>query len=326
MEWTVLLSELDRLKGRIPGIYKRSDVQAQLRMLTERLGELGHPLDDKSRLVSTLGSELRIVRNRVAHMDEMDLVDAWRAADFVVRLLSFFDDSEGHRAALELRDNIMRLSVPEPEPVPPAIPARQPGSGNARQGGTRVVAEGASQTMEGQPAIVLGESQLPFEPWVVAPLGDVSCLDQLRAPRNAQQVRAAIQEIVEAEGPVHIGRVSVLVGRAFGLSRVEEKRRRAIRHQASNAAVDRDEFDFLWPPTMSPASWSGFRPQASLASRDFSEISPHEIANAIRSIAAGDAGIEPATIDRLAASVFGAQKLTAKVRVQLELARRLVRA
>jgi hypothetical protein len=67
--WTVVLEILNQEKGFASG-YKHwtYDLQAQPRILTERLGDFGYPFDDKQRTVSTHGNELRIVRKQLAHM------------------------------------------------------------------------------------------------------------------------------------------------------------------------------------------------------------------------------------------------------------------
>ena len=78
LPWTSVLVELDRMRGKTAKNYASTDLQSQLRMITERLGNLGFPFDDHSRQVSTLGNELRIVRNKWAHQDEFTLLDAWR--------------------------------------------------------------------------------------------------------------------------------------------------------------------------------------------------------------------------------------------------------
>lgn len=101
--WTVVLDILDEKKGHASQKNWTHDLQAQLRMLTERLGSLGYPFDDKYRTVSTLGSELRIVRNQMAHMHAFSTAEAFRANDFSVRLLEHFDDVEGLSEADRLR-------------------------------------------------------------------------------------------------------------------------------------------------------------------------------------------------------------------------------
>ena len=104
LPWPTVLSELDKMRGKTPKTYSSTDLQSQLKAITERLGNLGFPFDDHTRLVSALGSELRIVRNRWAHHDELTALDAWRTHDFVVRLLEHFGDAQGVAGANDLRD------------------------------------------------------------------------------------------------------------------------------------------------------------------------------------------------------------------------------
>ena len=75
LPWTTVLTELDKMRGKSPKTYAAADLQAQLRIITERLGNLGFPFDDHTHLVTALGSELRIVRNRWAHNDELTTLD-----------------------------------------------------------------------------------------------------------------------------------------------------------------------------------------------------------------------------------------------------------
>lgn len=101
--WTVVLEILDQKKGFAKGYkYWTYDLQAQLRMLTERLGDFGYPFDDQHRAVSTIGNELRIVRKEMAHMHDFSVEEAFRANDFCVRLLERFSD-EGVEEAKRIR-------------------------------------------------------------------------------------------------------------------------------------------------------------------------------------------------------------------------------
>src|SRR5690625_3089955 len=95
LPWTAILEELDSAKNYRPVSYNAADIQPQLRMLTERLGRLGFPFDDHTRLVSTLGSELRFFRNRWAHNYELTSLDAMRMLDASKRLLTHLGDIEG---------------------------------------------------------------------------------------------------------------------------------------------------------------------------------------------------------------------------------------
>lgn len=64
-------------------------------MLTERLGNLGYPFDDHLRQVSTVADELRIMRNRWVHNDELSDFEAVRTADYSVHLLTLLGDATG---------------------------------------------------------------------------------------------------------------------------------------------------------------------------------------------------------------------------------------
>lgn len=102
--WTVVLEILDQKKGYFKGYkYWTYDLQAQLRMLTERLGDFGYPFDDQHRPVSTIGNELRIVRKQMAHMHDFTVDEAFRANDFAVRRLEHFGDTEGLEEAKRIR-------------------------------------------------------------------------------------------------------------------------------------------------------------------------------------------------------------------------------
>jgi hypothetical protein len=104
LPWPTILTEIDKMRGKPPKSYVATDLQSQLKEITERLGNIGFPFDDHTRLVSAIGSELRIVRNRWAHHDELTTLDAWRTHDFAVRPLEHFGDRDGVAGASNLRD------------------------------------------------------------------------------------------------------------------------------------------------------------------------------------------------------------------------------
>ncbi|HEX2290623.1 MAG TPA: Swt1 family HEPN domain-containing protein, partial [Pseudonocardiaceae bacterium] len=83
------------MAGKPPKHHSATDLQAQLKMLTRRLGSMGFPFDVNKQTAGTLGRELTIVRNARAHGDPLTRLDAWRAHDFCVRLLEYFGDAEG---------------------------------------------------------------------------------------------------------------------------------------------------------------------------------------------------------------------------------------
>ena len=108
LPWTAVLERIDVSRGREPGIYGRFDPAAQLRMLTERIGKLGFPFEvDDMRRVSTAAQQLRLLRNRWSHYDELDLWDPTRAYDSIHTLLTLLDDDEGAQTAAEKRDALL---------------------------------------------------------------------------------------------------------------------------------------------------------------------------------------------------------------------------
>ncbi|MBW8172946.1 DUF499 domain-containing protein [Ornithinimicrobium sp. Arc0846-15] len=88
-DWTAVLRAKDELAhGPSDRSYSRNDIQAQLRILTERLGSLAFPFNEKlSRAESNLASELRDVRSSWAHGGSFSFDDTYRALDTVERLL-----------------------------------------------------------------------------------------------------------------------------------------------------------------------------------------------------------------------------------------------
>jgi hypothetical protein len=312
--WTVLLQEIDHLKGKTPHTYSPTDVQAQLRVLTERLGNIGYPFDDHTRTVSTVAGELRIVRNRLFHMDEITLLDAWRALDFVVRLLARLGDAEGSSTAEDMRDGILRFTLP--------------GSEADADGETDDESEIDDETVDpdpevfrrdgaGKPETTLPNERLQFEPWKVVPAGDVSVLNNLKRRENAELVRSVIEEIVDHEGPVHFLRLACLTVRAFGLGRVETKRINQIKHQVKGASVI--ELDgWIWPADLDPTGWEEFRPNSSSAHRRFGGIASQEIRNAAAFLKAAYPEDSRETHLRRILQTFGKKRMTKAVREHLE--------
>ncbi len=86
-DWTALLALEDR-DGAGDREYSPADPQAQLRVITERLGDHGFPFDRAlSRAERNLANELRDVRNKWAHREPFSPDDAYRALDTTERLL-----------------------------------------------------------------------------------------------------------------------------------------------------------------------------------------------------------------------------------------------
>ena len=273
LEWTTVLSELDSLRGKEGWTYARKDVALQLRMLTERLGNLGYPFDvgDKNRTLSSYGSVLRIVRRRWAHNDEFGTFDALTAVDTVRTVLAHVGDGLRAEKAAELRTSLLSELVEttdeRPEPAAPEVDGEVtvPGSGNQPLGGTDL------------------PGAVPWESWNVAVIGEQADLDSVRTTRVKEMVRSLIEDVVESEGPIHKDRLAKLVGYGFGFSRVPAARSKRILNQLANSTVVVDAHGFVWSEGIDVNKWLIHRTSTEVQ-RPFEDISPVEIANAAASL------------------------------------------
>ena len=324
LEWTRILTELDRLKGATVRVYSRKDIQAQLRVLTEKLGGLGFPFDDHHRTVSTLGGELRIVRNSFAHGDDFTWLDAFRAADFGARLLDHLGDEAGKLRLVALRDEALPLMANErgiaidvaalDAEIPTAeFTGHDVGSGGDAPSPTRMNASVVEEESGAQTVPKFAE----FSPWPVVIAGPSEVIDELPKKVAKMQVRAVAAEIVEYEGPIHIDRLARLTIQAFGWKRLRQPRLAQLARQIKQVeGVVVDDFGFVWPADMVAGEWSGFR--VGCDGRELHEVSPHELANAVTHVRAAQPGITDDELRREVLALFGRTRLTAGAVRQLE--------
>jgi len=317
LPWTTVLEQLDRMKGFVPKTYLATDVQAQLRMVTERLGSLGYPFDTGgSRVVSTLGNELRIIRNRWAHDPEFTSLDAWRTWDFVCRLLEHFGDDKGLATAWHERTAALMAAVSEEgltreavEESASTIVEAQP----HEQHETEELVIPASETLvrsDAKPTDILGAGRAQFEPWVPVLVGDVSVLDDLPRKAAKGKVRAVAVEIVEFEGPIHIERLSQLMAESFGLHRLHATRERKIAYQIRQTGLIVDDDKFVWPSTIDRETWSEFRPNDSTVDRPFIWISPVEVGNAAKFLMSRSPDLGREELESAILQTFGRKRRT----------------
>lgn len=304
LPWTEVLKQLDLAKGFGPKYYSRADILCQLRVLTERLGGLAYPFDDGQRTCSTLGGELRIVRNRWAHNDEFEAMDVFRVYDFSCRLLEYLGDSEGAAVSSEERDRALRgLDLHGVDKVPSMFayessvdndvePTSRGSSGSEADSGTiqgdddevELVEPGEEMLsrLSDDQTPTIGVSRIGYEEWAVVRVGTPTDFDLIPKKIVKEKLRAVAAEIVEAEGPIQLDRLASLTGRAFGIQRLHKERAKKAIYQirASGLYVDNDKF--VWPQGVTPSTWDEFRPNSSSAGRDFLTVSPYEIRNAAR--------------------------------------------
>ncbi len=328
--WTVVLDILDQKKG-FAGSYQHwtYDLQAQLRMLTERLGDFGYPFDDKERTVSTLGNELRIVRKQMAHMHDFSVEEAFRANDFCVRILEHFEDIAGLDEAKGIRhvalvvlaaeegvaEQVAAASVATTPPATAAHPLTEtPSAADEEKEAELVVPD--PDVLVREPTVI-GDKRLEFEPWTVVQVGSVDVLDDLPKKAAKEKVRAVAVEIATYEGPIHLDRLVQMTAQSFGLQRVRSGREKKLVYQIRQAGLFVDSDKFVWPREIDPASWSEFRPNDSNADRLFIHISPVEIANAARFIKARRPGISAEELDVAVLQTFGRKRRTKQLAAHL---------
>lgn len=335
--WTKVLEILDKKKDFSGSyLYRTNDLQAQLRMITERLGDLGHPFDNRDRLVNTLGSELRIVRKQSAHNHEFTILEAFRASDFAVRLLRYMEDKKGLEEALRIRHQALRALAEEQgvtedsveeraTPTLDAVPDEEPADvDEVEEDSVHPDPEVLKQEPKTSGDQILGSDRLEFEPWEVVPVGDVEVLNNLRKNAAKSDVRTVAIEIATFEGPIHIDRLTRMVGRSFGLSRVRKNRSKRISYQIEQAGLFVDEDQFVWPREIDPSSWTEFRPNDNSVRRSFTHISPVEISNAARFIKAKHSEIDPKELEAAVLRTFGRKQRTGAVKDHLSKARKLL--
>jgi hypothetical protein len=309
LAWTTVLSELDHMRGKDGWTYSRTDVALQLRMLTERLGNLGYPFDagDPNRTLSSYGSVLRIVRKRWAHNDAFGTFDALTAVDTVRTVLAHIGDGPRAAQAAQLRTCLLSGLVDTADERPgPESPAE-----------VQAPSEPAdAQTIPGERVKLDGA--VPWEPWTVAVIGEQADLDSLRPRRVKEMVRSLIEDIAEAEGPVHRDRLTKLVGYGFGFARLSAVRAKRITHQIPQASVFIDEHGFVWPEGIDTSRWLIHRTSVEVQ-RPFEEISPVEIANAAASLLKDDGTLSTADLRQKILGQFGRRKKSKGADQQVDL-------
>ena len=120
--WTSLLEARDRANGVRDKVYRRNDLQGMLRVVTERMGNLGYPFTERlSREGQRLASELREARNNWAHSAEFSDEDTYRVVDSSIRLLRAIGADAQAASAEALRSE---LHTPTSAPIPVAAALR----------------------------------------------------------------------------------------------------------------------------------------------------------------------------------------------------------
>ena len=162
-----------------------------------------------------------------------------------------------------------------------------------------------------------GSMRLEHVEWRAGRRGDVDVLDALPSPRAAAKVRSVATEAIEAEGPVQPDRLAKLVAGTFGLGRVGEDRKKAIKRLVGSQHR-RDTDDFYWPESIDPDTWLYVRAATASRPRHLEEVSLVEIANAMRLVAEQSGGASAEELKRGALALFGGRRITEAIGKRLD--------
>ena len=208
-------------------------------------------------------------------------------------------------------------AVPPPPPLTaPPLPAPL--------AGTPFVAPFVEPLAAAPPAPVAASSvvaglERPFVAATDSLLGDREVFDRLPDPAAVEQIRAAIDETMLAEAPVHATRLAKIVMTRFGFDRVTPKRTAEILDLAVNAQVRRSPSGvFLWQPNVDPATWAYYRRTPPDVDRKLDHIAPEEITNAMVDIAGMSHTIDREELMKVVAEIFGFHKVTPSIREDLD--------
>ncbi|WP_299038531.1 DUF3320 domain-containing protein [uncultured Pseudokineococcus sp.] len=172
-------------------------------------------------------------------------------------------------------------------------------------------------TTEAAPASSAASDVRDYLPWSPRPLGDVATLDALPRREAVRAVRSALEEVVAAEGPVHADRLARLVAAGFGLGRVSEARRAAVLGCLPDALVVDDVEPVVWPASLDPSTWRGYRRTPAGVDRSVEHLPLREVANAMVDVCRSAGGMREDELLRETLAVFGGRRLTAGVRERL---------
>ncbi|WP_162259387.1 AAA domain-containing protein [Phycicoccus sp. Soil803] len=144
-------------------------------------------------------------------------------------------------------------------------------------------------------------------------------LDALPDRAAAAIVGEQLLDVIEAEGPIELARLTRIVARRFGLNAVRAARADDIARLVPRAQLRKGRLgSFAWPANLDPATWTGIRYVDADATRSLDEVAPEEIANAMLAVRAEYPGASGEDILRRTAEFFGILRLGANVRSRLD--------
>lgn len=149
-------------------------------------------------------------------------------------------------------------------------------------------------------------------------LGTPDDLSEPLAPVVQHRLVRAIRTLVDVEGPIVEDRLARTISRGFGLARTSAARRKTILEAVPKELVRTYQLGtFVWPSTIDPGAWRGYRRTPPGCVRPLTEIPPEELVNAMAAIASSEDVTSDDALFRRTLAVFDQRRLTRVARERL---------
>jgi hypothetical protein len=131
-------------------------------------------------------------------------------------------------------------------------------------------------------------------------------------------VRAVLREVIATEGPVEQHRLARLTLKCFDLHKTSTDRRASVLALVDPGVLRVHPVGtFAWPSTLDPETWRGFRRARNSSDRDFEEVAPEEILNAVCHALAAVPRLAERALLRATLELLGYRRMTEKIESRL---------
>ncbi|MFZ5530529.1 MAG: DUF3320 domain-containing protein [Pseudomonadota bacterium] len=141
--------------------------------------------------------------------------------------------------------------------------------------------------------------------------------DKFLLSSEDHQIRAAIQQVVTAEGPVSENVIRRRVCEAYGFERAGnriQERLQVLQRGVGKSAVENGR-TFLWPAEVDLAAWQSFR---EAGGRDVGDIHVQELANIARAVLDEMVVADEPVVIKAMGTLLGIQRVTAQAQARLQ--------
>jgi hypothetical protein len=143
---------------------------------------------------------------------------------------------------------------------------------------------------------------------------------EIHAANARKEVVRLLQQLVKAEGPIHIDVVVRRLRQAWGLDRAGDRVRRTVDEvlaEAESGGQLRRRGEFLWPAAPGPVAVRVPDPKHAESGREVEHIAPEELQAALRLLVAEGGAIGEEALLAQTARVLGFGKLGDSIRQHL---------